>query len=95
MAFAACDRSTFDPPGVRPVPGASRVKARPVARQLIRALSPLDARFEIAEVNGSPGVVVLIDNTMVTVIALGIRNGVIDVIHAIGNPAKLAHLQRA
>ena len=84
----------FDSGGA--IPGAPLTEldgADRVARQLIRSLSPLPARFEIADVNGSPGVVVLIDNAVVTVIALGIRHGVIDLIHAIGNPTKLAHLQ--
>lgn len=83
----------FDSGGA--IPGAPLTEldgAERVARQLIRSLSPLPARFEVAEVNGSPGVVVLIDDAVVTVIALGISDGAIDVIHAIGNPTKLAHL---
>jgi RNA polymerase sigma-70 factor (ECF subfamily) len=85
----------FDSGGA--IPGAPLTEldgAERVARQLIRSLSPLTARFEIADVNGTPGVVVLINNAVVTVIALGIRHGVIDLIHAIGNPTKLTHLQQ-
>ena len=85
----------FDSGGV--IPGAPLTElagATPVARQLVRSLSPLDASFEVADVNGAPGVVVALHGTVAAVIALGIHDGLIDVIHAIGNPAKLAHLQQ-
>ena len=64
-----------------------------MAGQLVRSLSPLGARFEVADVNGAPGVGVAIDDTVAAVLALGIHHGLIDVIHAVGNPAKLGHLQ--
>ena len=85
----------FDSGGL--IPGAPLSElhgAQPVARQLVRSLSPLGAEFEVVDVNGSPGVIVSVDDVVVTVIALETRSGVIDLIHAVGNPAKLIRLQR-
>ena len=43
-------------------------------------------------VNGEPGVIVRRQGALAAVIALGAYNHRIDVIHAIGNRRKLAHL---
>lgn len=48
--------------------------------------------FEVADINGEPGVIARLGERVVTVIALGVRDGRIDLIHAIGNPAKLRRL---
>ncbi len=52
------------------------------------------ATFEPVDVNGEPGVMISIDEHVVAVLSLGVRDGCIDVIHAIGNPAKLTHITR-
>lgn len=67
--------------------------AEPVARQLIATMSGVGALFEPAQVNGSPGVLVRFGDVVAAVISVGVRDGNIDVLHGIGNPAKLAHLQ--
>ena len=85
----------FDSGGV--VPGAPLLAldgAPAVARQLMASVVNRGATFEPAEVNGEPGVLVSIGNRVVAVLSLGVRDGFIDVIHAIGNPAKLTHLTR-
>ena len=74
---------------LHPITGADRV-----ARVLIRAFGPWDLSFSVADVNGDPGVIVGSDNRIVSVIAIGVRDGRIDVIHAVGNPEKLRHLAR-
>jgi RNA polymerase sigma-70 factor (ECF subfamily) len=55
-----------------------------------------DSRFTFAvdDVNGEPGVIARLGDRIVAVIALGIRDGRVDLIHAIGNPHKLRHLSR-
>lgn len=50
--------------------------------------------FEPANVNGEPGVIIATDTNIVAVLSLGVRGGWIDVIHAVGNPAKLSHITR-
>lgn len=45
------------------------------------------------DVNAEPRVVASLDGVVVAVIAVGVHRGRIDVIHGIGNPAKLQHLQ--
>jgi RNA polymerase sigma-70 factor (ECF subfamily) len=67
--------------------------AEPVARQLIATMSGIGASFEPTEVNGSPGVLVSFGDVVAAVISVGVRDGTIDLIYGIGNPAKLAHLQ--
>lgn len=84
----------FDSGGL--VPGAPLTEldgAEPVARQLIGTMSGLGASFAVADVNGDPGVVVRFGDAVAAVIALGVRNGSIDLLYGIGNPAKLSHLQ--
>ena len=76
----------------------SRAHTRPPKYRLTRhdtvsGTHTLGARFEVADVNGAPGVVVAIDDAVAAVLALGIYHGLIDVIHAVDNPAKLGHLQ--
>lgn len=85
----------FDSAGV--VPGAPLTAldgAVAVAAQLIASVSGRGATFEVASVNGEPGVLVVLRATVVAVIALGVRAGRVDRIHAVGNPAKLSHVRR-
>ena len=74
---------------LQPITGADRV-----ARVLIHAFAPWDVSFSVVDVNGDPGVIVGSDNRIVAVIAIGVRDGRIDLIHAVGNPEKLRHLAR-
>ena len=69
--------------------------AETVARTLIRSFRARGFRFDVTDVNAEPGVVVRHGQHIVAVIALGVRDGRVDLIHAIGNPAKLRHLQPA
>jgi len=84
----------FDSGGL--VPGAPLVEldgAEAIARQLVASVSPLRAVFRVARVNGEPGVVISVPGQTLAVVALGVRDGQIDLVHAIGNPNKLTHLQ--
>ena len=69
--------------------------AEPIAATLVGAFRNPRFRFDVVEVNGEPGVIARVGGRVVAVIALGVRNGRVDLIHAIGNPAKLRHLQEA
>lgn len=85
----------FDSGGV--IPGAPLLAldgAPAVARQLMATVINRGLTFETAEVNGEPGVIIATETDVVAVISLGMRDGWIDVIHAVGNPAKLTHLTR-
>jgi RNA polymerase sigma-70 factor (ECF subfamily) len=85
----------FDSGGV--IPGAPLLAldgAPAVARQLMATVVNRSAAFSPADVNGEPGVIVSIGGQVVAVLSLGVRDGRIDVIHAIGNPAKLTHVTR-
>lgn len=66
--------------------------AEHIARVLVRSFSGRDFSFSVTNVNGEPGVVVNLDTQVTAVIAIGVRAGRIDLIHAIGNPAKLQHV---
>lgn len=66
--------------------------AEPVAQVLMRSFQGHAVAFIVAAVNGEPGVVVELSGSVVAVISLGVRDGRIDLIHAVGNPSKLAHL---
>jgi RNA polymerase sigma-70 factor (ECF subfamily) len=84
----------FDSGGLIPdAPLTELDGAQPVARQLIATMTGVGASFEPTEVNGSPGVIVRFGDVIAAVIAVGVRDGTIDLLHGIGNPAKLAHLQ--
>lgn len=84
----------FDSGGVLPgAPDSALHGADPVARRLIRSMGQRPVTYEVKPVNGEPGVVVRLDRRVVTVITFTTTPQGIDRIHAIGNPAKLAHLQ--
>lgn len=84
----------FDSGGT--VPGAPLKAldgAQAVARVLVHSFAKPGFTFEVEDVNGDPGVVVRLQGALAAVIALGVYDHQIDVIHAIGNPQKLAHLR--
>ena len=85
----------FDSGGV--IPGAPLLAldgAPAVARQLMATVVNRGLTFEPAGVNGEPGVIIATKSDVVAVLSLGVRDGWIDVIHAVGNPAKLSHITR-
>ena len=83
----------FDSGGV--VPGAplrALDGAENVARVLAHSFAHPGVSFTVENVNGDPGVVVRIGQDLAAVIAIGVHDRRVDLIHAIGNPDKLAHL---
>ncbi len=74
---------------LRAIEGASDV-----ARILVRAFGHGSFRFTAEPVNGEPGVVVRRGDLVVAVIAFAAVGHRIEVIHAVGNPEKLSHLNR-
>jgi hypothetical protein len=62
-----------------------------VARQLLGLLKAWPLRLEPIPVNGEPGVLVYSGDHLAGVVALSFRDGVIDQIHSIANPYKLAY----
>ena len=74
-------------PGPRgPIVGRQRVAAAFLAFVRARRLDLVPM-----PVNGGPGVLVYQDGHLLAVIALSVRDGLIDHIHAIANPVKLAY----
>jgi RNA polymerase sigma-70 factor (ECF subfamily) len=71
----------------RAVVGRSRV-----AHNLLRNVGGLGIEFRAADVNGEPGVIGVQAGRIVAAVVLFTQNGLIHHIHAILNPAKLAHL---
>lgn len=67
--------------------------ANSVARVLVRSFSDPGFSFDVEDVNCDPGVVVRLRGTLAAVIALGVFDHRVDVIHAIGNQTKLAHVR--
>ncbi len=79
------------------VPGAPLgplVGSQLVAMTLVHSLSDAGAAFDVTDVNGDPGVAVSLHSRVMTVITLETDGSVVKVIRAIGNPDKLAHLNR-
>jgi RNA polymerase sigma-70 factor (ECF subfamily) len=66
--------------------------AHAVASRLLGTLRHQRFTFSVADVNGDPGVVVLLHDRVVVVISLTCTRGRVGAIHAIGNPHKLAHV---
>jgi RNA polymerase sigma-70 factor (ECF subfamily) len=74
--------------------GAARrpiVGRRNVAQLLLNFLQRAEVSIVPMPVNGEPGVLFFQDGRLMTVIALSYRDGLIDRIHAIVNPHKLAY----
>ena len=83
----------FDSGGV--IEGAPRKTvhgAEQMARILVRNFAGTDARFDVADVNGDPGLVITLGDQIVAVASIAIRGDRITSIHTVGNPAKLTHL---
>lgn len=83
----------FDSGGL--IPGAPLTAldgAELVAATLVAAFAGRGCAFEVVDVNGAPGVVVRLGDRVAAVVALGVHDGRVDLIHAVGNPAKLRHL---
>lgn len=68
--------------------------AEPIATTLAHAFRNPRFVFDVGDINGEPGVIARLGGRIVAVIALGVRDDRVDLIHAIGNPAKLRHLHR-
>jgi RNA polymerase sigma-70 factor (ECF subfamily) len=71
----------------RPIVGRLRV-----ARALLQALRVRQVTLAPMTVNGEPGAIALRDGRVLAVYALTVRNGLINHIHAISNPDKLAYV---
>ena len=83
----------FDSGGT--VPGApvrAVVGAEQVSRILVHSFRDSDFDFAAGLVNGDPGVVVRSDGRIAAVMSFTAGDGSIDVLHGIGNPQKLRHL---
>lgn len=74
----------------RPIQGAARV-----ARALVKALksTPVDASTQW--INGSVGAVLHLDGQVAGTLSFSVSDGRITRVYAVGNPHKLAHLQKA
>lgn len=80
------DSGGFVPAPRRPIVGRDRVAPR-----LLQFLQAFRITLVPMPVNGEPGALAYQDERLIAVIALSIRNGLIDHIHAIANPYKLAY----
>ncbi|MFF2274516.1 sigma-70 family RNA polymerase sigma factor [Agromyces sp. NPDC058126] len=93
-ALAVDARGHFDSGGFYPDASTDElVGSESVARQLLVGVGGRGLDFETAEVNAAPGIVVRRRGRVVSVLALEFAGDRISVIHGIGNPKKLEHLQ--
>ncbi|TYL52874.1 RNA polymerase sigma factor SigJ [Agromyces mariniharenae] len=84
----------FDSGGVFPdAPTEVVVGAERVGRRFLAAVGGLGVDFEVAEVNGEPGIVVRRRGRVLAVLALEFADGRISAIHGVGNPKKLGHVR--
>ncbi len=67
--------------------------AEPIARQLVATVSRLGASFEARQVNGVPGLIVAVGGRVLVAMSFVLDGDRIALIHGVGNPAKLTHLQ--
>lgn len=85
----------FDSGGrIRGAPLGPQVGAELVSVVIAHALFAAGADYVVADVNGQPGVVVRLAGRVVAVIGLETDGEVVHAIRAVGNPDKLAHLNR-
>lgn len=83
----------FDSGGVipgaptRPLQGAANV-----AQLLVHTFSDGDFSFLTQDVNGEPGIIIYRDGRLAVVGSIMARSGKVTLLHAVGNPEKLAHL---
>jgi RNA polymerase sigma-70 factor (ECF subfamily) len=79
------------------IPGAPltlQVGAPTVGITLAHAFAGAGAAFDVIDVNGMPGVTVVLHGRVMAVISLETDGYTIAAIQAIGNPNKLEHLNR-
>jgi len=85
----------FDSGGHIPgAPATPLVGAGLVAAILVRSFAGAGAGFTTLDINGQPGVVVELHGRVVAVITLETDGETVHAIRAVGNPDKLAHLNR-
>lgn len=84
----------FDSGGLLPgAPTTSITGARHVASVLVSSFDGRPVSFVGTDINGEPGLVVILRDRIVTALTLQVIDGLVDHILAIGNPAKLQHLK--
>ncbi len=72
---------------LRPILGADKV-----ARFLAGAGAGVPVTLEIANVNGAPGIHILLDGQIETVVSAVLEDGLITGLYAVRNPEKLARV---
>jgi RNA polymerase sigma-70 factor (ECF subfamily) len=72
---------------LRPILGADKV-----ARFLTGAGAGVPVTVEIAYVNGAPGLHILVDGQVETVVSAALEDGLITGLYAVRNPAKLTRI---
>ncbi|MBC7307266.1 MAG: sigma-70 family RNA polymerase sigma factor [Dietzia sp.] len=85
----------FDSGGrIAGAPQGPQVGSELVSVVLTRSLFDAGADFAVADINGQPGVVVSLTGQVLAVIGLETDGRLVHAIRAVGNPDKLAHLNR-
>lgn len=85
----------FDSGGrIAGAPQSAQVGAERVSTVLASSLLGANANFFVANVNGQPGIVVSLHGRVMAVIHLETDGHQVRAIRAVGNPDKLAHLNR-
>jgi len=85
---------TFDSGGyIRGAPAGPIQGNVRVAKVILHSFSGEAAHFEVIDVNGEPGVAVVVEGEIRATISLSLRHGKIEHINAVGNPDKLSHLR--
>ena len=80
----------FDSGGAVPGAPLRAIEGAPrIARLLVRVFSAGHFRFDVERINGEPGVVIRAGDRVGAAMVLGINEGRVDSILAIGNPDKL------
>lgn len=83
----------FDSGGMLPgAPTTTTAGSRHVAALLLSSFEGRPVDFLSADVNGEPGIIVALRDRIIATINVQIAHGRINHIRAIGNPAKLRHL---
>ena len=84
----------FDSGGMMPnAPLTELDGAETIAKVIINNIAAHGPEFTVRDINGYPGVLITHGGHVVGAIALGVHDGQVDLVLAIGNPNKLAHLQ--
>jgi RNA polymerase sigma-70 factor (ECF subfamily) len=63
--------------------------------KVFRSSLPEDARFEVAEVNGQPALLIRAGVRVLLVLTIEVEAGQIRALYAVANPEKLTHVSRA